>query len=631
LDTLTSGAVIELNYWKANAVNATNYTKAENDNLFARKDAAAAGYKSYETLALLPTTGTANTSYKVTNDPTVSNNGYYHWNGTAYVKDYDLVNDVTPSQLRYAGDLLSNKEIIYPLVSINGSTLIDNNFTRNGILDVKIINAQRDSWYSIGYFANNHTQFKDNIVIRRHSIVDGSIIEQVTDTRYKPTLTLDRLGVVVREISKEKVNAEGFLSFLNFTEGLQFLITIDYSAIPEGNVWSSSSLSSDNRISDDCVLKYATEVIAPIVPVKSNYIKKTATDLYISSKFDAGNDWLCLFTKCMANDLFTFKRVGFKPNTNTHLNIANIDATPSNTLFTLGSDNIGPISFNGSFIGGNHLVGTNKSADTISVEILSDDIKLNNNWEGYSDEIKIKVVNHIYLAADLPTKTIAIVETVLYRVSGADIEVVVDHDYKLSGNIGVYYGMQSIGVSGMTNIYFSNSQYADLLTYGNVQDSGGRTTNPNVDRIILTNYSKTIVQSLLLNRNRGLGLAINTNISSTDAIAFQGDYSKVYFRQIVSKDVTAGYNNFWSGTYSWFNQIEKQSLEINTLFAYPTKEENEDVFFTDFKATGNQFSDFKRGQGVTNLKATLGVTADNFSTAKGVQITATNAGSIKLK
>jgi len=37
LDTLTSGAVIELNYWKANAVNATNYTKAESDGLFSNK------------------------------------------------------------------------------------------------------------------------------------------------------------------------------------------------------------------------------------------------------------------------------------------------------------------------------------------------------------------------------------------------------------------------------------------------------------------------------------------------------------------------------------------------------------------------------------------------------------------
>ena len=35
-DTLTSGAVIQLKYWKANAVNATNYTKAETDSQFAK-------------------------------------------------------------------------------------------------------------------------------------------------------------------------------------------------------------------------------------------------------------------------------------------------------------------------------------------------------------------------------------------------------------------------------------------------------------------------------------------------------------------------------------------------------------------------------------------------------------------
>ena len=35
-DTLTSGAVIQLKYWKANAVNATNYTKAESDSQFAK-------------------------------------------------------------------------------------------------------------------------------------------------------------------------------------------------------------------------------------------------------------------------------------------------------------------------------------------------------------------------------------------------------------------------------------------------------------------------------------------------------------------------------------------------------------------------------------------------------------------
>ena len=48
------------------------------------------GVVTYATLAELPTTGTLLVSYKVTNDPTTSNNGYYHWNGTVYVKDADL-------------------------------------------------------------------------------------------------------------------------------------------------------------------------------------------------------------------------------------------------------------------------------------------------------------------------------------------------------------------------------------------------------------------------------------------------------------------------------------------------------------------------------------------------------------
>ena len=63
------------------------------------------GVEVYETkvdegggLSFLPVTGTLLVSYKVANDPDNSVNGYYHWNGTVYVKDYDLVqssNEVT--------------------------------------------------------------------------------------------------------------------------------------------------------------------------------------------------------------------------------------------------------------------------------------------------------------------------------------------------------------------------------------------------------------------------------------------------------------------------------------------------------------------------------------------------------
>lgn len=78
--------------------NTPYYTKAENDaKVNALKKSIQQGVKPYETFALLPTTGDTQTSYKITNDPTSSNNGYYHWNGTTYVKDADLADGVIES------------------------------------------------------------------------------------------------------------------------------------------------------------------------------------------------------------------------------------------------------------------------------------------------------------------------------------------------------------------------------------------------------------------------------------------------------------------------------------------------------------------------------------------------------
>jgi len=50
------------------------------------------GVVVYSTLAELPATGTLLVSYKVSNDTDSSKNGYYHWSGSAYVKDAGLAN-----------------------------------------------------------------------------------------------------------------------------------------------------------------------------------------------------------------------------------------------------------------------------------------------------------------------------------------------------------------------------------------------------------------------------------------------------------------------------------------------------------------------------------------------------------
>lgn len=50
------------------------------------------GVVQYPTLADLPVSGEVNVSYKVTNDPTASNNGFYSWNGSEYIPEVGLYN-----------------------------------------------------------------------------------------------------------------------------------------------------------------------------------------------------------------------------------------------------------------------------------------------------------------------------------------------------------------------------------------------------------------------------------------------------------------------------------------------------------------------------------------------------------
>lgn len=98
------------------------------------------GVVVYDTYAdLLALTGTLNVSYKVSNDPDPSNNGYYHWSGSAYVKDASLatgvvesgnvepvsgdkINDVTKFKLDLiVGKNLFNKDAITSGFYVNGN------------------------------------------------------------------------------------------------------------------------------------------------------------------------------------------------------------------------------------------------------------------------------------------------------------------------------------------------------------------------------------------------------------------------------------------------------------------------------------------------------------------------------
>ncbi len=109
------------------------------------------GVEVYDELTDLPGTGTALVSYKVANDPTSSNNGYYHWNGASYTKDADL----TTGKIE-AGDV----------DAISGDTAFDglrfksnlekgkNRFNKHAITSGSITNA--GNFFASG--TNSHTE-----------------------------------------------------------------------------------------------------------------------------------------------------------------------------------------------------------------------------------------------------------------------------------------------------------------------------------------------------------------------------------------------------------------------------------------------------------------------------------------
>lgn len=93
---------------------------------------------TYSTKASLPGTGTLLVSYKVTNDTTSSNNGYYHWDGLAYIKDSSLVkNDIDYSN---SYDAVSGKAVSTSILQKSKKWLKNEDFDYTDLTN-EVINA----------------------------------------------------------------------------------------------------------------------------------------------------------------------------------------------------------------------------------------------------------------------------------------------------------------------------------------------------------------------------------------------------------------------------------------------------------------------------------------------------------
>lgn len=163
------------------------------------------GVQVYTTYADLPVTGTLLVSYKVADDPTPSNNGYYHWNGSVYLPDASLANGL----INLGESEAVNGDTVYSELDSTG-----NIFCRSGVdLQTYINNHRIVNLLPITYTITSPLVIPSNTKIRG---VDGLTVIKAGN----PTMTSLILIDDESHISIECVKLEGFAKNTTTLTGL---------------------------------------------------------------------------------------------------------------------------------------------------------------------------------------------------------------------------------------------------------------------------------------------------------------------------------------------------------------------------------------------------------------------------
>ena len=302
----------------------------------------------------------------------------------------------------------------------------------------------------------------------------------------------------------------------------------------------------------------------------SMYVKNQNNILYIASKYNETYDLITTWRKCMANDLYTFYQIALYENQSDSIN-ENVTRPHSILILRSTTDNIGPITFNGELVGGNHtyrdsLGVLHKTAKTVRTDIFNGDSLLTGNFSLYSDEINIVVENYLFNAADLPAENTYIIETVEYSVIPGTINIRLQHDIEEDLFISSYYGLQSAPSSVQDYIFIPNSQHPLKQPMQNDIFSGPISSYPDVTRVIHTNHDRSICQEMFIIPEEGLFSETNNYINNTNFWSrIWTRVSKTYFNQIrwSFKPMYKGDSYFWKGGYKWYDKSKIDSVHIH--------------------------------------------------------------------
>ena len=192
--------VHENQFWAEDANELKNKHNLNDDRITGVENGQTGGFKSFTTLALLQAYATPdiNDGYKVTNDSTSSNNGYYHYvSGTTYVKDDNLANGLVESGNTDPASGGTTYTAIQTQTGVNITDLEILNETQYTRVDPDTISTPASGKVFVGVWRHNGSddviwtktstgQIRWGIADNSARLTDLSILNEVEYTRVDP-------------------------------------------------------------------------------------------------------------------------------------------------------------------------------------------------------------------------------------------------------------------------------------------------------------------------------------------------------------------------------------------------------------------------------------------------------------
>ena len=347
------------------------------------------------------------------------------------------------------------------------------------------------------------------------------------------------------------------------------------------------------------------------------------------------------FKKCMANNLYTFYKIGYRIVDRVYPSTDGIDMqTDIIPINSTASDNIGPLKMsNGGWVGGNYkLAIDDKSYFTAVCNRFN--ISANGN-NGLADSITIEVENTIFDPSIVPSDPQATIlstplctEYVTYKIVKNTIEVSVSHKFvgSTTNVVQVYHGMQSNFVDE-DYIITPNGEFTDWIgTNGDL--SFNKEDYPLFNRYIEKNTVNQTYQSAYLINSFGLGN--HEGIEDTDDI-FLRSGNKDHHKLIYHSSVYTSFANKlmqWAGSYTFFHT---PIVDNEKLLVYRGVIRGVDTLFVNTKESYNGSIPVPKDLALSNIyvKECNGITSENGDTnfqigGNGIYIESPSTGSLIL-